>query len=347
MNGIRIRLPLTENNTGIRIPLPIIKPKFNLDFLDKKQKKKYIFNDLDHYLEIEHKRIGNGTFGSVYLYESKKGIRMAVKEQFVKEDKIKNLENECLNLLNCKSKHAVKCYGVNYKDNILYIFMEYMETGPLRKLCTVNFAKKNESFNEVVKRKKYLIQKENVISYMARKILKGLRYLEKKKIWHRDIKPENILIDKQGYPKLIDFGVSKEVRDTLNQETLTGTYKYSSPERLIMKGINGNEFKIDIFSLGLILWEMAEGKFPIIYRYQGDFNYFWYNQDKFIKEKEEIVFPVSFSAEFKDFLISCLDKDVNERKEITELLKHDFITNTWRKKKEKRIRKRILKLFGQ
>jgi serine/threonine protein kinase len=77
---------------------------------------------------------------------------------------------------------------------------------------------------------------------------------------HRDIKPGNILINSKGEVKLTDFGIMKELEATHQLcQTFLGTKAYMSPERF--EGLNYNN-KSDIWSLGLIIIEMATGEYP-------------------------------------------------------------------------------------
>lgn len=109
---------------------------------------------------------------------------------------------------------------------------------------------------------------EFVIARFAWHILQALNHLhnERKQI-HRDIKPDNILVESNlGIAKLSDFGISKQFRDgnhspAMNEHTrtYTGTLCYMSPERLQSLDYS---YPSDIWSLGVILYEMATGQHP-------------------------------------------------------------------------------------
>ena len=106
--------------------------------------------------------------------------------------------------------------------------------------------------------------KWNEILHISELIL-SIEYLHNKNILYRDLKPENILITKDNHIKLCDFGLAKE-NDSYNfrAKTFCGSLIYISPEMLYKKGINN---KGDIYSIGIIIYELFYGKTP--------FNAFW------------------------------------------------------------------------
>jgi serine/threonine protein kinase len=109
--------------------------------------------------------------------------------------------------------------------------------------------------------KKQPLIPEPVLTKLAQQILNGLLYLHKcKKQIHRDIKPDNILLNSKGEAKLSDFGLSKELDKTAALcNTFVGTVTYMSPERLEGKKYS---FPSDVWSFGLVLYEMATGCYP-------------------------------------------------------------------------------------
>ena len=99
----------------------------------------------------------------------------------------------------------------------------------------------------------------DVLGKVAEAVLNGLNYLyEAHRIMHRDIKPSNVLVNHRGQIKLCDFGVSGELVNSI-ADTFVGTSTYMAPER-----IQGAKYSIksDVWSVGLMLMELAIGKFP-------------------------------------------------------------------------------------
>lgn len=98
-------------------------------------------------------------------------------------------------------------------------------------------------------------------------ICEALQYAHDEGVVHRDIKPENILLDKKGTVKIADFGLARLLRQTPDNFTLTGTHqvmgtpKYMAPEQ--MEGSHEVDHRADIFSLGVVFYEMLTGELPL------------------------------------------------------------------------------------
>ena len=89
--------------------------------------------------------------------------------------------------------------------------------------------------------------------------------MHNKGIVHRDLKLENILVSENGYLKVIDFGISKELEnDDLVTDTVCGTAEYMAPE--ILSGENYNK-TVDLWSIGIILYELIFGGHPFNFKY--------------------------------------------------------------------------------
>lgn len=193
--------------------------------------------------------IGRGGMAIVYLakclvlnrYVAIKVLRPEFRgdEEFIKRFKI-----ESQSAGNLSHPNIVSVYDVGNEGDTEYIVMEYVEGITLKQYLGA---------------KGSLPEKEAVD--FASQICSGLEHAHKKGIVHKDIKPENIMITKEGILKITDFGIAK----ALNQGTITtgglamGSVHYFSPEQARGSFVDA---KTDIYSLGVILYEMVTGRRP-------------------------------------------------------------------------------------
>ena len=118
----------------------------------------------------------------------------------------------------------------------------------------MEFVKGKDLFNMLLDLN--IVEEETAKFYMACFLL-SVEHLHERNIIHRDLKPENVMIDEEGYPKLIDFGTSKIVSG--RTYTTVGTPHYISPEIIMRRGYGTS---VDLWSLGIMLYEIIFGKVP-------------------------------------------------------------------------------------
>ena len=215
-------------------------------------------------------------------------------------------------------KNITGLYGFYEIKNCSCIAMEYAKYGDL------------EYFQKKLIQKKYL--SETLIAYITIQILEGLQYCHQCKIIHMDIKQQNILIDENLNIKITDFSVSQSYEHIKDggkfSLPLAGTSLYMSPEVLGKYEIDIEDCnKIDMFSLGTLLYNSAFGEFPYQLEYTDRKNF------KGIYEKimqNNLLFPIikSYSTLFKNFLKGLLNKNIKQRYSINDAMKDPWIKGT-------------------
>jgi serine/threonine protein kinase len=196
------------------------------------------------YLQI----IGKGGFGKVWkVYSRKFKTNYAMKEMSKskiidkKSEKSVKAERDLLAIMNHPFIINMH-FAFQDKDN-LYIIMDYLIGGDLRyHIC------KHRKFNE------------SQSKFFVACILLSLEYIHTNNILHRDLKPENLVLDKNGYVKLTDFGIAKKYKKDNYKET-SGTPGYMAPEVMCSQN---HTIAVDYFALGVICYEFMYGVRPYL-----------------------------------------------------------------------------------
>ena len=232
------------------------------------------------------------------------------------KNKIKNQNLKEIIIHNkLKNENIINYYNYINLKNIGCIVMEYAELGDLENFYKIINIKRNFS--------------ESLLAFITFQILQGLLCLTKAKIIHMDIKPQNLLIDRNLKIKITDFSASFSYDSyKKNQKVLlpfSGTSLFMSPEVLSNELIDYFDCnKIDLYSLGVVLYYLAYEQFP----YGLDISY----QINFtlILEKiksSELIFPETkiYSSLFKKFINLLLEKDIKNRYSIYDALNDPWV----------------------
>ena len=293
------------------------------DFYTKQENiEKYLKEQYPKFFEnfelIEY--IGKGSTGIVYEGKLKNNKR---KQKFAIKFKINQDKKE-----NSKETQEISILRKLYNKNLIEIFA-FIKINDYSHFCVLELGNHGdiEHFQKVLLKRKVL--SETCICYFTKQILEALEYIHKCKIIHMDIKQGNILVDSNLNIKLTDFSVSCSFAlfhpEDLVKFPFVGTSKYMSPEIINRTHMKIKEAsKIDIYSLGVTLYDLAFGEYPYKLKEVGSRDY-----DNILKniQKEKLEFPEDrkVSELFKNFLGGLLEKDYTKRFNIITALNHPWI----------------------
>jgi len=139
---------------------------------------------------------------------------------------------------------------------------------------------------------------------IAKEICEGLEEAHRVGVVHRDLKPSNIIIDREGNASILDFGIARSIKEMgmTGAEVMIGTPEYMSPEQ-----VEGKETdqRSDIYSLGVILYEMATGQTP----FKGDTAFTIGVKHKSERPKDPKELNAQIPEDFSQVILRCMEKD--------------------------------------
>ena len=298
----------------------------------EEDKKNLVRNDKRGLPQIRNyqliKKIGQGTYGKIYLAEDTKNLNLVAlkiidktfleilgksEEAFIEQYMLIHLKHN--NIMNLKS-----CFQTKQK---LIFVLQYLKNG--------NF----EDYLQQIQSKNGILSYETSKFYLA-EILNILLYFQEKKLAHLDLKPGNILMDERLHLKLIDFATAKIIgkefdiiskkfitsnslnnQKNLNKLNIIGTLEYTSPEMLNENIINYKS--CDIWSFGIIMYELFHGYTP--FKGQSDFETIENIKNYKLKINEKLPNDV------KDLIKKLLTYEESKRigfNDIKEIMNHKF-----------------------
>jgi tetratricopeptide (TPR) repeat protein len=197
------------------------------------------------------KLLGQGGMGSVYAARDREIDRLIALKTIRGENDplaVQRFKQELLFARKITHKNVVRIHDLGEAEGLKYFTMEYIEGDGLKELI----------------RKQGKLPASRAVA-LAQQVLAGLSEAHAQGVVHRDLKPQNVMVDPQGIAHLMDFGIARSADTTGMTGTgmIVGTPDYMSPEQV--RGEKADE-RSDIFSFGVILYEMLTGEVP----YQGD-----------------------------------------------------------------------------
>ena len=197
--------------------------------------------------------LGKGGMGRVYkVFDEKIKEKVALKllkpEISADEEAIERFSNELRLARKISHRHVCRMFDLGEDRGTHYITMEYVPGEDLKSVLRM--------MGQMSAGKAVLV---------ARQVCEGLAEAHRLGVVHRDLKPQNIMIDREGNARIMDFGIARslKVKGMTGAGVVIGTPEYMSPEQIEGQDVDGRS---DIYSLGIILYEMMTGRVP----FEGD-----------------------------------------------------------------------------
>lgn len=248
-----------------------------------------------HRYEVIEK-LGKGGMGKVYrVYDTKLEEEVALKvlnpEISVDKLTIERFRNEIKTARKIGHRHVCKTYDMNEHGGQSFITMEYVP---------------GEDLKSFIKRSRHL--STHTTLEIAKQVCEGLSEAHRLGVVHRDMKPSNIMIDEHGNAKIMDFGIARSVRGKgiTGSSTILGTPEYMSPEQVEGKEV---DHRSDIYSLGIILYEMVTGKVP----FDGETPFTIGMKHAHEAPKDPMELNNQIPSGLSHIILKCLEKDREKR----------------------------------
>ncbi|KAM7415612.1 hypothetical protein PAMA_017912 [Pampus argenteus] len=250
--------------------------------------------------------LGVGGFGRVELVKVKgKDVTFALKvikkKHVVDNRQEEHIHSERKILAEARSSFVVKLYRTFKDDKYVYMLLEACLGGEIWSLL-----RDRGSFDE------------HTAKFCVGCVTEAFDYLHRKGVLYRDLKPENLMLDADGYIKLVDFGFAKKIRCGQKTWTFCGTPEYVAPEIILNKGHN---FSVDFWSLGILVFELLTGSPP----FSGSDQMMTYTF--ILKGIEKMDFPKKITKRPDDLIRKLCRRNPSERlgnlkNGITDIKKH-------------------------
>ncbi|XP_071691409.1 serine/threonine-protein kinase STY46 [Rutidosis leptorrhynchoides] len=253
--------------------------------------------EIDSRFLILDRKVASGSYGDLYkgTYRSQEVAIKILKTERVNNDLQKEFAQEVYILRKVRHKNVVQFIGACTKPPSLCIVTEFMSGGSV--------------YDYLHKRKGTF--KLPTLLKVSIDISKGMNYLHQNNIIHRDLKAANLLMDEHEVVKVADFGVARVKAQTGVMTAETGTYRWMAPEVIEHKPY---DHKADVFSFGVVLWELLTGKIP--------YDYLTPLQAAVgvVQKGLRPTIPKSTPPKLAELLVKCWQQDPSLRPDFSEII---------------------------
>lgn len=249
--------------------------------------------------------IGRGSYAVVkFATQKATGQKVAIKiyekSKLVEPFREKSVKNEIKILKKLHHPNIVRLISEISLEKNLYLIMEYV---------------KGYSLQAYLQKQRWKRLDEHDAAKVFSQFMRGLAYCHSLRVAHRDIKLENVLINADGFVKIIDFGFATCDKIGKKEFLYCGTPNYMAPE--IVNKVEYEGMPVDVWAAGVLLYLLVTGGFP-----------FGSNKEaKVFKNilKNQVIYPEYVSSECKDLISKMLENDPNKRIKAEEVLLHPWI----------------------
>lgn len=252
------------------------------------------------------KVLGKGSFGKAYLVKNTEANELCVVKQMETSTMDPKERNEAV-------KEAMLLKRMNHPNIVR--FQEVFMTRKGRLCIVMDYADGGDVHGEIKRRQGSLIEELKIVEWFVQTCF-ALKHVHERKVLHRDLKTQNIFLMATGQIKLGDFGIARVLDATKDYaKTMVGTPYYLSPEIIEDRPYN---FKSDIWSCGVVLYEMCTLKHPF------DADSLVILASKILKDQYPPLNDI-YSDDLKGMIKSMLCKDAKQRPDIYEILRLPFL----------------------
>ncbi|MFB0565876.1 MAG: protein kinase [Candidatus Aminicenantaceae bacterium] len=248
--------------------------------------------------------VGRGGMGSVYRVVDKKineevALKLLKPEIASDQETLDRFRNELKLARKISHKNICRMYHISEEEGTYYITMEYIAGESLKSMIRMTGQLSVATAMNIMKQ-----------------VCEGLAEAHGLGVVHRDLKPQNIMIDREGNARIMDFGIARSMKTKgiTGAGVMIGTPEYMSPEQVEGKEVDNRS---DIYSLGVILYEMVTGQVP----FEGDTPFIIGVKHKSEKPKNPKEINAQIPDDLSRVILNCLEKDKEKRyQETNELL---------------------------